>query len=252
MGNQSTKQVSTENGDKLQSVATTLTPPPLKDITDDNFSPTVRAELEQILEYVAPEVVDEPPPQPRTRSGNLITARIRSGRLGSGRIRSGQMLSEKVKPKGKFVFPLNSHLFYTYLGDYTLRSERDFNEEVKRNENMKRNQRDQRESSIGDGYIAPEYKEYIKQVYQTVGGVPLVSVDTIDVETLDTLCMSGYGIHKGFIVIKFVQLEEYGSRILGDMWLLEVANKSNMDDSELRLMTFIIKTLCQYEIDGAL
>lgn len=244
MGNQSTRQVSTDDEHKLQSIATTLTPPPIKDITDDNFSPTVRAELEQILEYVAPEVVDEPPPQPRTKSGNLITTRIRSGRLGSGRIRSGQMLSEKVKPKGKFIFPLNSHLFYTYLGDYTLRTERDFNEETKQNKN--------REDGIGDGYIAPEYTEYIKQVYSTVGGLPIISIDTIEADTLDVLCMHGYGIYKGFIVLKFVQLEEYGSRILGDMWLLEVGNRSNMNDSELRLMTFIVKTLCDYEKSGAL
>jgi hypothetical protein len=242
MGNQATKQVSTEASTHIHSLATGLTLPPIKDIIDDEIPHNARVELEQILEYVAPEVVDEPlPPQSRTRSGNIITARIRSGRLGSGRIRSGQMI-QAVKPKGKFIFPLNSHLFYTYLGDYTLRSERDFAGETK--------QTDRRESErrgIGDGFIHPEYKEYLKEVYRTVGGVPIVSIDTIEAETLDLLCTHGYGIHNGFIIMKFTQLVEYGERTMGDMWLLEVANKSNMDDSELRLMTFIIKNIAEYE-----
>lgn len=238
MGNQSTKQVSTEASNHIHSLATSLTLPPIKDIIDDDIPHNARVELEQILEYVPPEVVDEPtPPQPRTRSGNIITARIRSGRLGSGRIRSGQMI-HAVKPKGKFIFPLNSHLFYTYLGDYTLHNEREFSGEVKHNE---------RERGIGEGYIHPQYKDYLQEVYRTVGGLPIVSIQTIQAETLDLLCTHGYGIHNGFIIMKFLQLVEYGERTLGDMWLLDIANKSNMDDSELRLMTFIIKNIAEYE-----
>jgi hypothetical protein len=147
-----------------------------------------------------------------------------------------------IKQKGKFIFPLNSHLFYTYLGDYTLRSEQDFAGETK--------QTDRRESDrrgIGDGFIHPEYKDYLQEVYRTVGGLPIVSVDTIKSETLDLLCTHGYAIHNGFIIMKFSQLVEYGERTIGDMWLLDIANKSNMDDNELRLMTFIIKNIAEYE-----
>lgn len=241
MGNQSTKQVSTEAETHIHSLATGLTLPPIKDIIDDEIPHNARVELEHILEYVPPEVIDELPPQPRTRSGNIITARIRSGRLGSGRIRSGQMI-HAAKPKGKFIFSLSSQLFYTYLGDYTLYSEQNFSREMKES-----HRKDNKEQNTGNGYMNPQYKDYLQEVYRTVGGIPIVSIQTIQAETLDLLCTHGYGIHNGFIVMKFSQLVEYGERTLGNMWLLDIANKSNMDDNELRWMTFIIKNISEYE-----